>query len=85
MKTLKEFREAIGKTQEEMANELEISKSFYEKIESNERKPGRELIERIKQKYPLIDVNIFLNLNYTKCVIEKIDIRNQELTEKEGG
>lgn len=71
MDTLKEFREAIGKTQEEMAKELEISKSFYEKIESNERKPGRELIEKIKKKYPLIDVNIFLDLNHTKCVLSK--------------
>lgn len=69
MKTLKEFREAIGKTQDEMAKELNISKSFYEKIEAGERLPGRELIERIKLKYPLIDVNIFLNLNNTKCVI----------------
>lgn len=69
MKTLKEFREAIGKTQEEMANEFEISKSFYEKLESGERKPGRELIEKIKIKYPLLDINIFLNLNHTKCVL----------------
>ncbi len=68
MKTLKEFREAIGKTQLEMAKELEISKSMYEKLESGEKKPGRELIERIKIKYPLIDVSIFLNLNHTKCV-----------------
>ncbi len=82
MKTLKEFREAIGKTQEEMASELSISKSFYEKIENNERKPGRELIERIKQHYPLIDVNIFLNLNHTKCVINDIGIQSQE---KESG
>ena len=66
MKTLKDFREAIGKTQEEMAKEFDISKSFYEKLESGERKPGRELIEKIKMKYPLIDINIFLNLNHTK-------------------
>lgn len=73
MKTLKEFREAIGKTQEEMAKELKISKSFYEKIEVGERLPGRELIEKIKLKYPLIDVNIFLNLNNTERVISKKD------------
>lgn len=68
MNTLKEFREAIGKTQAEMANDFEISKSMYEKIESGEKKPGRELIEKIKIKYPLLDVNIFLDLNNTKCV-----------------
>ena len=68
MKTLREFREAIGMTQEEMAINLLISKSFYEKIESGERKPGRELIERFKTKYPILDVNIFLNLENTKCI-----------------
>lgn len=68
MKTLKEFREAIGKTQEEMANEFGISKSFYEKLESGDRKPGRELIEKIKIKYPLLDINIFLSLNHTERV-----------------
>lgn len=66
MKTLKEFREAIGKTQQQMADEFEISKSMYEKLESGEKKPGRELIEKIKIKYPLLDINIFLNLNHTK-------------------
>ncbi len=69
MNTFEDFRKAIGMTQEAMAKELEISKSFYEKIESGERKPGRELIEKIKKKYPLLDVNIFLNLNHTERVV----------------
>lgn len=68
MKTLREFREAIGMTQEEMAVNLLISKSFYEKIESGKRKPGRELIERFKTKYPILDVNIFFNSENTQCV-----------------
>ena len=68
MKTLREFREAIGMTQEEMAINLLISKSFYEKIESGKRKPGRELIERFKTKYPILDVNIFFNSENTQCV-----------------
>lgn len=66
MNNLKSFREAIGKTQDEMSTELNVSKSFYEKIESGERKPGREFIEKFKNKYPIIDVNIFLNSNHTK-------------------
>ena len=77
MKTLKEFREAIGKTQEEMALSFGISKSFYEKIESGERKPGRELIEKIKIKYPLIDVNIFLDLHNTNRVVSDGDIQKE--------
>ena len=68
MKTLKEFREAIGKTQQEMADEFEISKSMYEKLENGDKKPGRELIRKIKLKYPLLDVSIFLDLETTNRV-----------------
>ncbi|MCI6265819.1 MAG: helix-turn-helix domain-containing protein [Erysipelotrichaceae bacterium] len=60
MEKLRNFREQLGKTQEQMANDFEISKSFYEKIESGTKKPGRELIEKVKKKYPFLDVNIFL-------------------------
>lgn len=76
MKTLREFREAIGMTQEEMATNLLISKSFYEKIENGERKPGRELIERFKMKYPILDINIFLNLENTKWTVKKTKTQN---------
>lgn len=68
MKTLKEFRQAIGKSRRQMAEELEVSESMYEKIESGERKVGRKLIEKIKKKYPLIDVTIFLDLDTTERV-----------------
>ena len=60
MEKLRNFREQLGKTQEQMANDFEISKSFYEKIESGTKKPGRELIEKVKKKYPFLDINIFL-------------------------
>lgn len=78
MKTLKEFREAIGKTQATMANELNISKSFYEKVESGERKPSRELIEKIKKHYPLLDVNIFLSTNNTERVINTVQSQKRK-------
>ncbi len=65
MNELRKFREKLGKTQEEMAKDFEISKSFYEKLEYGSKKPGRELIEKIKKKYPFIDVNIFLKQNNT--------------------
>lgn len=76
MKILKDFRESIGKTQQEMANELKISKSYYEKVESGERNVSRELIDRIKDKYPIIDLNIFLNKKHTKCV--QIEEKNEK-------
>ena len=60
MESLKKFRENLGKTQEEMAKELGISKSFYEKIEAGIKKPGRDLIKKFKTMYPYLDVNIFL-------------------------
>ena len=68
MKTLQDFREALGKNRREMAEEIGISKSMYEKLETGERKPSRELIEKIKMKYPLLDVSIFLDLKNTKRV-----------------
>ena len=68
MKTLREFRLALGKTLQQMADDLNISKSMYEKLESGDRKPSREFIEKVKMKYPLIDVSIFLNLDTTKRV-----------------
>ena len=70
MKTLKEFREAIGKTKQEMANEIGISYSMYDQLERGKRKAGRELIEKIKKTYPILDIYIFLDLNHTKCDID---------------
>ena len=66
MNLFKEFRELIGKSQQEMANEIGISKSMYEKLESGERKPSREMMKKIKLAYPLVDVAIFLGLNNTE-------------------
>lgn len=68
MKTIRDFRLAIGKSKPQMAKEFNISLSMYEKIESGERKPGREFIEKVKMKYPIIDVTIFLDLKHTERV-----------------
>ena len=61
MNNLKTFRETIGKTQQQMASDLGVSKSLYEKIENKKRKPSREFIEKAKKKYPILDINIFFN------------------------
>lgn len=62
--TLKEFREIEGLTVQEVADSLEISKSMYEKLEINERKPSIETLKKIKQlfeKYKRpFNVDIFL-------------------------
>ena len=51
MESLKKFRENLGKTQEKMAKDLGISKSFYEKIEIGAKKPGWDLIKKFKIIY----------------------------------
>lgn len=62
--TLKEFRKAEKITVQEMANLLDISKSMYEKLEFNERKPSVETLKKIKQLYEKykrpFNVDIFL-------------------------
>lgn len=63
--TLKEFREIEKKTQKEMAEYLKITKSMYEKLESNDRKPSIETLKKIKELYAKyhrpFDINIFLH------------------------
>ncbi len=62
--TLKEFREIEGLTMQEVANLLDISKSMYEKLELNDRKPSVETLKKIKQLYEKykrpFNVDIFL-------------------------
>jgi transcriptional regulator with XRE-family HTH domain len=59
MKQLKEFRILMDKTPEEMAKDLKMSLSMYEKIEYGYRKPSNNFINQFKKKYPIIDTNIF--------------------------
>ena len=59
MKVLKDFRELMKKTPEEMAKELKISLSYYEKVEYGYIKPSRNFIDKFAKKFPMIDTNIF--------------------------
>lgn len=59
MEFLKKFRCSLGLTIQGFANEIEVSKSLYEKIETGARKPSREFITKLKKKFPQFDVNIF--------------------------
>lgn len=58
MNFLKEFRISLNLTLQEFADNVKVSKSYYEKIESGQRKPSREFITKLKHKYPQFDVNI---------------------------
>lgn len=58
MKQLKEFRNSLGLTISRFAEEIKVSKSLYEKVESGDRKPSREFITKLKTRYPQFDTNI---------------------------
>ena len=59
MNELKKFRENLGFTQNEFADSIGISASYYIKIELGDRKPSREFITKLKNKYPEFDTNKF--------------------------
>lgn len=59
MEILKKFRESLKLTAQEFADNINVSKSLYEKVENGSRKPSREFTTKLKQKYPQFDVNIF--------------------------
>lgn len=61
MNTLKDFRKAIGKTVDEMAEEIGVSTIFFYKVEENQRTASKGFIEKLKRKYPIIDTDIFLD------------------------
>lgn len=57
--SLIEYRKKLGYTQEEMASKLEVSNSYYSKIESGHKNPSFNFISNIIRMYPNIDANIF--------------------------
>lgn len=59
MNKLKNFRMSLGFTTQEFADSIQVSKSLYEKVELGIRKPSRTFIEKLKEKYPQFDANIF--------------------------
>lgn len=42
-----------------MAEKMNISKSYYEKVEKGFKKPGRGFLEKFKETFPEGDMNIF--------------------------
>lgn len=59
MEYLKEFRKGRNLSQEKMAELLDVSLSLYTKIESENRKPSREFMNKFKAAFPDFDMNIF--------------------------
>lgn len=61
MKTLCDFRKQLGLTQIEMAKKLNVSYSYYTKIENENKPPSYNFIKRLKEIYPEINTNIFFD------------------------
>lgn len=58
MNALKDFRISLGLTISGFAEEIKVSKSLYEKVESGIRKPSREFITKLKNRFPQFDTNL---------------------------
>lgn len=52
MNNLRELRKENGYSQEQMAAELGVSLSMYQKVEQGNAKAGRNFMEKIKQRFP---------------------------------
>lgn len=64
MQILLKIRKQLGLTQAEMATRLNISTSYYQKIERKFVKPGRGFIEKFMDQFPEEDINLlFINDN----------------------
>ena len=58
---LQEFRQKHKLTQEQMAKKLDITVSHYKAIEYGQRNPSFELMERLKNCFPKMNIDkIFL-------------------------
>jgi len=49
---LAEFREALGVSQDDIANLLGVSRSYYEKVEQGNRNPSYNFIKKFVEQYP---------------------------------
>ncbi len=62
MEDLKRFRMSMKFTINNMADEIGVSKSYYEKIEMGIREPSSNFIKRLKNRFPQFDTNIFFTV-----------------------
>lgn len=60
MNALRNFRAQLGLSRREMAKNLGVSLSLYEKIELGQRNMSASFLKKLKSNYPNIDIDIFL-------------------------
>ena len=57
IKNLSEFRNSRKLTLDEMAERLNLSKSFYSKVEYGDRNPSFNFIKKFKEVFPDADID----------------------------
>lgn len=57
IKNLSEFRNIKKLTHDDMAEKLEVSKSFYSKVEYGARNPSFNFIKKFKEVFPEANVD----------------------------
>lgn len=69
MKLVK-FRESADMSQKEIAEHLEISLSFYIKVECGLRNPSFNFVSKFKEKFPSANINdiFFNNKLHDECI-----------------
>lgn len=71
MNNLRELRKENGYSQEQMAAELGVSLSMYQKVEQGNAKAGRNFMEKIKQRFPEASIDyIFFASNSNILAIQ---------------
>lgn len=71
MNNLRELRKENGYSQEQMAAELGVSLSMYQKVEQGNAKAGRNFMEKIKQRFPEASIDyIFFSSNSNFLAIQ---------------
>ena len=68
MSRLKSLRESMRLTQPEMAKLIGVSNSYYSKIETGVKTPSYNFINKVKEKFPSVDADIFFETNRTESV-----------------
>ncbi len=56
----KTLRKKYHYTMKEMAEQLKISLSYYQKVEYGIRKASRNLLVKLKTRFPEVDINEFI-------------------------
>ena len=71
MNNLRELGKENGFNQEQMAAELGVSLSMYQKVEQGNAKAGRKFMEKIKQRFPEASIDyIFFASNSNLIAIK---------------